>query len=164
MKIEGRSVHFSPEERRSAEQLAAHRGCTQLESLREWATAHWQQERGLGQLSQDEFEAALEIGITPLRFRELKDAMSNTATDQAAGTQPKTSPYPFCVDCKHCHDRHELFESTRLTRVLAFVDILVCDCDLSLVTGERDYASCAVARGRNSLCGLEGRLFEAKAE
>ena len=71
----------------------------------------------------------------------------------------KPSPYPFCVDCKHCRRSYEglpeFFERLR-------IDLPICDTDIDLVTGEIRAMQCSALRQLGKHCGLEGRLFEAK--
>lgn len=74
----------------------------------------------------------------------------------------KVNPYPFCVDCKHCTlisaERQAINDKSYWYH---------CAHAISPVTGDPDAMTCNEARGRfqrgiEGLCGLEGRLFEAR--
>ena len=73
----------------------------------------------------------------------------------------KPSPYPFCVDCKHCNNSDDSLPPEFKGRDL---DFPLCDYGLSVVTGKREFWTCRVARSGLNVCGLAGRLFEANIE
>ena len=76
MKFEGRYVNFSPEEARSARNLAVLSGRPLKDSLSERAIAHLRSqkiEELVATLSPEQLQAAADIGITPMRYAELKE-------------------------------------------------------------------------------------------
>ena len=69
----------------------------------------------------------------------------------------RPNPYPFCVNCKHCKTPEEVPDTTYM------FDGLICIGSFDPVTGDEMKYSCRAARlDINAVCGVEGRLFEAK--
>ena len=109
-------------------------------------------------------KAIRDTGLDPAKFMRPR-------ADVEGARNPKPSPYPFCVDCKHCRTAEELRAE------LPSGGFIPCEGSgpwcvnlIDVVTGRVGYETCKVSRrflrgasgNINPVCGLEGRLFEAK--